>query len=162
MQHCSILYLTIGIPGSGKTTWVNEYKKAHPYVHVVSTDEIRKELTGIEQCINPTQNDMIHEEARKRVSALINDDKNYGGNNGMGPVIIVDSTNTEKEEWIKYKLLKPTIIIAKVFDKNVDECFERIKMFRPERIVPKEILQMKKDQLEKSKPFLSKIFNMIL
>ena len=94
--------------------------------------------------------------------ALINDDKSYGGNNGMGPVIIVDSTNTEKEEWIKYKLLKPNIIIAKVFDKNVDECFERIKIFRPERIVPKEILQMKKDQLEKNKPFLSKVFNMIL
>lgn len=162
MQRCSILYLTIGIPGSGKTSWVNEYKKAHRYVYVVSTDEIRKEITGNEQCTDPSQSDMIHEVARKRVSEILNNEKNYGGNNGMGPVIIVDSTNTQWEEWVKYKLLGPTLIFAKVFDKSVDDCNEHILKYRPERLVPKEILQMKKDELEKSKPYLTKIFNMIL
>ena len=38
--HFSILKLTIGAPGSGKSTWVREYKKTHPLTYVISTDEI--------------------------------------------------------------------------------------------------------------------------
>ena len=37
----SILYIMSGCPGSGKTTWANEFMKMHPDVRYVSRDEIR-------------------------------------------------------------------------------------------------------------------------
>ena len=36
-----ILYIMSGCPGSGKTTWANEFMKVHPDVRYISRDEIR-------------------------------------------------------------------------------------------------------------------------
>ena len=155
----SILILTIGIPASGKTTWVNEYRKSYPQAHVVSTDELRKEITGTKNC-DPRQNDLIHDEARKRVKQILDDPNNYGGNNGMGPIIIVDSTNVDFVEWIKYKMLGASIMCAKVFDLSPTQAMERQK--NRERKVPMEILQMKWDSFQKNKHHIQHIFNMIL
>lgn len=44
-----ILYVLSGIPGSGKTTWANKFQKSHKNTFIVSSDEIRKELTGAYQ-----------------------------------------------------------------------------------------------------------------
>ena len=33
-------------PGSGKSTWAKAYKKEHPHTYIISSDEIRYELTG--------------------------------------------------------------------------------------------------------------------
>ena len=160
MIHVSKIILTIGIPGCGKTTWVRNYKKQHPSVFIVSTDEIRKEWqNGIEQCINPSLNDAIHDEARKRVKAIIDDENNYGGNNGMGPEVIVDSTNTDVEEWIKYKKLNPTFLVAEVFETTPDAAFSRQQ--NRTRKVPLDIITWKWKQLQENKKYLSMIFNFI-
>lgn len=37
----STVYLTIGIPASGKTTWAREYARNNPYTVIVSRDDIR-------------------------------------------------------------------------------------------------------------------------
>ena len=34
------------MPGSGKSTWAKAYQEAHPHTLIVSSDEIRFELTG--------------------------------------------------------------------------------------------------------------------
>lgn len=159
MVHFSILILTIGIPGSGKTTWVQKYKKTHPLTFVISTDVIRKELTGIEQCIDPSQNNMIHEEARRRAKQILDDPKNYDGRCGMGPEIIIDSTNTDIDEWIKYKNLNPSAIVAKIFDVNPQQAMDRQR--NRERQVPLEILTLKWEEMQKNLVFSTKIFNMI-
>lgn len=151
----SILILTIGIPGSGKSRWVENYMKTHPRTHVISTDKIRKELTGFEQCINPAQNDMIHEEARKRVRAILDNKEKES----LGPEIIVDSTNCDIQEWIAYKNLNPSIIRAVIFERTPNEA-EKNQMLR-ERRVPFEILQQKWEQLQKYKKYLPYVFNMI-
>lgn len=151
----SILILTIGIPGSGKTRWVENYMKTHPRTHVISTDKIRKEITGFEQCINPAQNGMIHEEARKRVREILDNKEKES----LGPEIIVDSTNCDIQEWIAYKNLNPSIIRAIVFERTPNEA-EKNQMFR-ERHVPFEILQQKWEQLQKYKKYLPYVFNMI-
>ena len=65
-KKMSIVILTVGIPGAGKSTWVQDFIKKRRFT-VISTDEIRKELTGIEQCVDPSQNDMIHDEARRKL-----------------------------------------------------------------------------------------------
>jgi predicted kinase len=153
----SILILTIGIPGSGKTRWVKKYMQKHKLTYVISTDEIRKELTGHEQCIDPLMNDMIHDEARKRVKKILDDPNSTNG--AMGPEIIVDSTNCELNEWIKYKELGASVMRAIVFERTPEQAFENEK--NRERKVPLEILKMKYDQYNTFKIYLTKIFNMI-
>lgn len=152
----SILILTIGIPGAGKSRWVSEYKKTHPLTHIISTDDIRLELTGIEQCVDPSQNNMIHDEARKRVKQILDDpSKHYG----LGPEIIIDSTNCALDEWIAYKKLGASVIRAIVFDCEPEQAM--IHQQQRERKVPLEIVQMKWNQLQENIPHLTKIFNMI-
>ena len=160
--HISIIVLTIGIPGCGKTTWVkNEFLKKHKYAYVISSDQIRKEITGSERC-DPKQSQMIHDEIRKRVKNIIDDPENYGGNKGMGPTIIVDATNTDVQEWLKFKELNATLLFAKVFDVDVDESYKRMTTLRQDRIVPKEVLQEKWKELQNNKKYLEYIFNMLL
>ena len=40
------LIVLSAMPGSGKSTWANKYKEEHPHTLVVSSDQIRYELTG--------------------------------------------------------------------------------------------------------------------
>lgn len=152
----SILILTIGIPSSGKTSWVKEYLKTHPLTRVISTDDLRKELTGFEQCVDPSQNEWIHNTARERVKEILKN-KNFFG---LGPEIIVDSTNVDVEEWLKYKELGATVILAKVFDITPEQAltFQQNR----ERKVPLNIIQDKWNALQKNKKYLPLIFNMIL
>ena len=159
MNHFSILILTIGAPGSGKSTWVSSYKKSHPCAHVISSDEIRKELTGTEQCIDPSFSPKIHEEVRRRVKKIIDDPASYGGNNGLGPEIIVDSTNCELEEWKAFYLLGATIRIAKIFDVIPEECEKRIKL--RDRKVPLTVIESKYDSFKKNQYSLPFFFNLI-
>lgn len=156
MPAFSVLILTIGIPGAGKTTWVNTYKKTHPRAFIISTDEIRKDLTGSIAC-DPNQNDMIHEEARKQVKNLI---EHPLVNGTLGPEIIVDSTNVDVQEWLKYKDLKPSVILAKVFNVEPEEAMKRQQVRG--RIVPQEILDQKWKTLQQNKKYMPYIFNMIL
>lgn len=158
--HFSILILTVGIPGAGKTRWVNEYLKSHPYTHVISTDMIRRELTGVEQCIDPTQNERIHDEARQRAKYIIHNPSNYGGNCGMGPEIIIDSTNVDVMEWLKYKQIGASVLLAKVFETDPDQAMENQK--NRERKVPREIVEMKWGEYQKNKQYIPYIFNMII
>lgn len=154
---CSTIILTIGIPGAGKTRWVNKYLKTHPLTYVISTDKLREELTGIEQCVNPSQNEWIHNEARKRAKAILEDPLSKGG---MGPEIIIDSTNVEKEEWEKYRKLGSTLLLAKIFETTPSQAMEYQK--NRERFVPLEIVEMKWKQLQTNKQFIPLYFNMIL
>lgn len=153
----SVLILTIGIPSSGKTSWVQEYKKTHPLTYIISTDEIRRELTGTEVCKDPSQNDFIHSEARRRVTQILNDPNSLGG---IGPEIIVDSTNVDVEEWLEYKNLGASVILAKIFDIAVEKAIQN-QTFR-ERKVPHEIIIKKWETFQRNKKFLPYIFNMLL
>lgn len=158
--HYSTIILLIGIPGSGKTRWAEKYQKRHNNIHIVSTDQIRQELTGTAQCIDPSQNSMIHDEARKRVKAIIDDPSNYGGNKGMGPEIVVDSTNVDKEEWQKYRDLHPTALIALPFDVNVETAMDNQR--HRERKVPREIVEMKWNQYQTNKQYIPLFFDMVI
>lgn len=40
------LIVLSSVAGAGKSTWAEQYRKTHHHVHVVSSDEIRKEITG--------------------------------------------------------------------------------------------------------------------
>ena len=40
------LIVLCAVAGAGKSTWAEQYRQTHHHVYVVSSDEIRKELTG--------------------------------------------------------------------------------------------------------------------
>ena len=40
------LIILSAMPGSGKSTWAKQYQKEHPHTLIVSSDDIRYELTG--------------------------------------------------------------------------------------------------------------------
>ena len=131
-----LLIMCIGIPGSGKTTWVNEYVKAHSATVVVSTDEIRKELYGTSEC-DARLNPIVYNEAKARTRKALEEKHD----------VIVDATNTDIDEWTAYKELCPdnTIRVAKVFDVEPEEAFARMQ--GRERKVPMEILEKKWHEL---------------
>lgn len=151
----SVLILLIGIPGSGKTTWVKEYMKTHPLTYVVSTDEIRKEFFGKDEC-DPSFNQKIRDEAKKRVKKIIDDKQARGG---LGPEIIVDSTNCDVKEWIKYKMLGASMMAARVFDVTPEQAMKNQE--KRERKVPYDVIKMYYDHLQNNKQHLTKIFNFI-
>lgn len=153
----SVLILTIGIPGAGKTKWVENYQKTHPLSYIISTDAIRKEVTGVEQCIDPSQNTQIHAIAKERVKKILQDPNSKGG---IGPEILVDSTNVDVEEWLEYKNLGASVMIARVFDVSVETAMHQ-QEFR-KRVVPLDIVTQKYETLQKNKKFLPVFFNMIL
>ena len=43
------LIILSAMPGSGKSTWANKYQEEHPHTLIVSSDQIRYELTGATQ-----------------------------------------------------------------------------------------------------------------
>lgn len=160
-----VLILTIGIPGSGKTTWARKYAAEHPFTYVVSTDELRKELTGVEQCVDPSQNEMIHEAARERVKNIFNNPASYRDTEHncfcFGIEVIVDSTNVDVGEWIKYKqTTKPSLMFAKVFDVTPEQAYEQEK--NRERYVPMSVLREKWDEYQKNKEHIPYFFNQVL
>lgn len=155
----SILILTIGIPGSGKSTWVEEYHRNYPRSIVISTDVIRKELTGVIRC-DPNQNALMHAEARKRVKAILDDPKYYTADYPLGPTIVVDSTNCDPAEWIAYKRLGASIYIAKIFPVPPEEAMKR--QLSRERVVPMDVLQAKWESYIRNKDKIPKLFNMVL
>jgi len=116
------------------------------------------ELTGNEQCVDPSQNPMIHGEARKRAKNIIDKRAEIFKKNGTWPVIIIDSTNVDVEEWIAYKQLGASIMMAKVFDVEPEEAMKRME--NRERKVGLEILEWKWKTLQENKHAIPKLFNM--
>ena len=46
------LFVLSGCPGSGKTYWANKVKKEHFNTLIISSDQIRKELSGSQFCFD--------------------------------------------------------------------------------------------------------------
>lgn len=154
----SVLILTVGIPGAGKSTWVKNYLKQYPLTFVISTDEIRKELFGSSVC-NPLQSEQVHDEARKRVKNILDDPNSYDENHPLGPTIVVDSTNCAVEEWQKYKRLGATLMAGKYFNVNPEEAMKH--QITRKRIVPLDVLQQKWKKLQQDKIYFPCFFNII-
>lgn len=146
----NLLILCIGIPCSGKSTWAKQYIKEHSATKVISTDEIRLEMTGVMDC-KAEQNAMIYAEARRRAQQAL--EENYN--------VIVDATNVAVEEWLAYKEIckDDTIRIAKVFKTPLEKALSRNR--KRDRKVPEEIIRRKHEQLQKNMQFLPFIFNYI-
>lgn len=130
-----ILLLLIGISGSGKSRWINSLAKGN--FIVVSTDEIRKELTG--DATNQDRNEEVFALADKRIEDAISKDIS----------VIVDQTNVDtqyRRPFIqKMKAKFPSLDIRyKLFDAKPEISKQRIKADvesgKDRSIVPDEIV----------------------
>jgi len=84
------LIILSGIPGSGKTTYAFGVKNVLPKVKVISSDEIRREITG--DTTDGTKETLVWEEFEKQIKLASNDND----------IVIADSTaltNVLRMKW---------------------------------------------------------------
>ena len=108
------LICLIGIPGSGKTTYANNYIKEHGGVHL-SSDGIRKELYG-DEAIQSNPNEVFSLMQKRAVEAL-ND----------GRTVIYDATNVTRKDRANIIAACPKFvrIEAHVIWATIETCIER-------------------------------------
>jgi len=108
------LVMLIGIPGSGKSTWISKVNKNNKYM-VVSPDDIRRELTG--DVSDQSQNAKVWFETKRRVKEALN--------NGQDVMLdAVMSSSKNRKDFIED--LPPAQLKAKVFYVDPEVSKERI------------------------------------
>lgn len=86
------LIVLSALPGSGKSTWAEQYRLTHKHVKIVSSDGIRKELTGQYQDFNCEKE--VWEIYDKRIREFLD--------NNDDVTVIADSTNITNKFRLKY------------------------------------------------------------
>lgn len=108
------LILTVGIPGSGKSVWVNVLKNQG--YNVVCPDEIR--LQYLKDISDQSQNSYIWEISKNTTIDFLKNQKN----------VILDATNVDttfRKDFIEN--LPQCILKAKIFHVSPEEAFRRIQ-----------------------------------
>ena len=130
------LYITIGIPGSGKSTWSEKFCKENGYIRL-STDEYRKKLFGDVDC--QTKNKELFE-------ALYSDLKQCLKN---GQNVVFDATSitkADREKIFTYlKDVEDLKIYAAYFPVSLEVSFERNR--KRERHVSEDVIKMMYEKL---------------
>ncbi len=119
------LVLTVGLPGSGKSTWLKKRK-----VPALSSDKIRHMLSGDEtnQQINRLVFKTLRDLAKARADA-------------GAKVTYIDATALspwERRVWIRFAQLNNCEIEAIYFDVPVEECKRRNR--KRTRVVPDDVI----------------------
>lgn len=110
------LFILIGIPCSGKSTYAKKFLYKTNTI-VISSDEIRKELTGTYK-YSPEHNEIVFEIAKSRIYAALSD----------GYDVIWDATNIYKKyrkDFIKIGKVTNAELIAIVFNIPLQVCLNR-------------------------------------
>ena len=137
------LIMLTAIPASGKSTWAKEYQKNHPNTYIISSDEVRMEVTNGNYRDHTRQKEVwelfekrIHEYAQKSEDVTV----------------ILDALNDVNEVRLKYLKTTPE------FDKKVLVIFptsslEKSQKYNGERpadmSVPPDILIQLYNKFEK-------------
>lgn len=112
------IIITLGIPGSGKSTWRKDFVSKHPEYKVVCPDDLRKEITGSVSDI--TQDAKVWETAYHNLKEYL--DNKFD--------VIFDSTacNTRTQKAIEnIAKERNAIILYKIFDIDTETAKSRIQ-----------------------------------
>ena len=136
------LIMLSAIPASGKSTWARNYKETHENVYIVSSDEIRMEVTGGD-FHDQSKQPLVWELFDKRIHEY--------ANKGDDVTVILDALNDVNAVRLKYLKGTPE------FDKKILVLFgyspKQSQYFNsqraPEVQVPPEIVDMLAKKFEK-------------
>lgn len=128
-------------PGSGKSTWANKYIEKNPNTVIISSDEIRFELTGQYQDFSKQKE--VWELFEKRLEEYaFRDDK---------ADVILDALVDLNSLRIKYaelgKNYKRKILV--VFHKPYEDIIKNNKERKEDKWVPDDVMQMLYNKFEK-------------
>lgn len=126
------LYILIGIPNSGKSTYADNFLLKHPNIIVIATDEIRNQLTGTYE-FSLKSNKSVFDIAKKMINeALV-----------QGFDVVFDATNTNKryrKTIINIAKRNNAKTIAVVFKTPLGICLDRNSTRSIEIRVPKDVI----------------------
>ena len=135
------LIVLSAFPGSGKSTWCKKYLETHPNTYVISSDEIRFELTGQYQDFSKQKE--VWELFEKRLVDFATRDDNAD--------VILDALVDLNTLRIKYaelgKNYKRKILV--VLYKPYNELVKNNKDRQPEKWVPDDVMQMLYNKFER-------------
>jgi predicted kinase len=136
------LYILIGVPGSGKSTYAEElFQKSERGIALVSSDQIRKSLYGNENC----------QDNPKKVFAIAHQATIDQLNKGYD--VIFDATNIYTKDRMDlilkvcFEVKKPVRFVAVYFDTPISECIKRQDL--RERKVPTKVIEKMGRQIDK-------------
>ncbi len=138
MKH---LILLSAVPGSGKSTWANEYARTHENVFIVASDEIRVRITGEAQNFD-------HE---SEVWATYLAEINRYAEECEDVTVIADSTNLKNDFRLFYFKNTPNFDKHSlvVFNIPLEICLLQNRMRSHSRIVPEDAVRSMYAMFEK-------------
>ncbi len=140
MARMATMILLSAIPGSGKSTWANEYRKEHPKTYIVASDDVRQRVSGHVQ--NFDHEALVWETFLKELNEHAEDDDET--------TVIADATNLQnryREYYCKEtpKFKKHVLVL---FDIPFEICMIQNKMRTKSRIVSDEAMKSLQAEFE--------------
>lgn len=108
---------TIGISGSGKTTWAERYCAENLFYNV-NRDDIREQLFGSDYVFDYKKERIVTGHQQAIIDSLVEDRSDF----------VISDTNLNNKHYMKhhaYLESKGYEIFIKVFDVDVEECIRR-------------------------------------
>ena len=147
------LIVLSAMPGSGKSTWANKYKEEHSHTLIVSSDQIRYELTGTTQDFSKQQEVWELFSLRIHEYAKLYDDV----------TVILDALNDLN--WLREKYVKENPEFDRYELVLFPRTLEQIKFYNKQRkessIVPDEQLETLVNKWEEPSLEVINLFNKV-
>ena len=147
------LIILSAMPGSGKSTWAKKYQEEHPHTLIVSSDQIRFELTGTMQDFS----------RQKEVWELFSLRIHEYANKYDDVTVILDALNDlnllrekyvkENPEYDRYELV--------LFPRTKEQIRYYNKQRNKEAVVPDEQLEMFINKWEEPSEEVIKLFDIV-
>ncbi|MCQ2772390.1 MAG: AAA family ATPase [Bacilli bacterium] len=148
------MILLSAIPGSGKSTWARKFAKEHHNTHIISSDEIRKEIFGKVNAFNDEK--LIWKTYLDRINSYTASDEDV--------YVIADATNLQNQYRKFYYEKTPNFDkhILVLFDVPYEVCCIQNKMRSKDRVVPQHAMERLRKEMEQPSEEILNLFDEVI